>query len=98
MQHLTDAQIAASGLTDWRAGDAALHASFATGSFVAGLDFVTAVSAAAEAANHHPDVTLTYPTVGITLTTHEASGVTELDVSLAEQISAIARERGIAVR
>ncbi len=98
MQTLTVEQIEAAGLPDWAPDSGAMHAKFATGSFAAGLEFVTAVAAVAEAANHHPDVTLTYPTVGITLTTHEASGVTHLDLALAEQISAIARDRGIAVR
>lgn len=98
MELLSAAQIQAAQLEDWQAGDGRLQARFATGSFQAGLEFVTAVAAAAEEVNHHPDVTLTYPTVGVSLTTHDASGITQLDLDLARRISGIAQARGIEVR
>lgn len=70
-----------------------LVATFATGTMVRGLDFVTRVVDAAEAANHHPDIDLRYPKVRLTLITHDAGdSVTEKDHSLAREISAIARE------
>lgn len=96
MEKLTSQQIVEARLDDWRKLAQALHARFLTGDFVAGLEFVTAVSAAAEAANHHPDVRLTYPLVDITLISHDAGGVTQRDIDLARQISKIAREQGIA--
>jgi 4a-hydroxytetrahydrobiopterin dehydratase len=96
MDHLTPAQILDAGLDDWRKLAQALHARFLTGDFTAGLDFVTAVTEAAEAAGHHPDVTLTYPWVDLALVSHDVGRVTSRDVDLARRISAIARERGIA--
>jgi 4a-hydroxytetrahydrobiopterin dehydratase len=64
--------LAAPGLEDWRKLGQALHGRFLTGSFTTGLRFVTAVTQAAEEANHHPDVTLTYPLVDLRLITHDA--------------------------
>src|SRR5690349_5084355 len=93
---LTPDQVLAAGLEDWRKLAQALHARFRTGSFTAGLDLVTAITEAAERADHHPDVTLTYPSVDVRLMSHDVGAVTQRDVDLAREISAIARERGIA--
>lgn len=83
------------GLDDWRFFLQKLHARFATGSFVKGLELVTRITEAAEAANHHPDVVLTYPHVDVDLVSHDVGGVTSRDVELARAISAIAAELGI---
>ena len=72
-----------------------LHARFKTGSFVKGLDLVTRITEAAEAANHHPDVVLTYPQVDVDLASHDVGGVTSRDLDLARQLSAIAAELGV---
>jgi len=96
MATLTSQQILDAGLDDWRKLAQALHARFLTGDFVTGLDFVTAVTAAAETANHHPDVSLTYPLVDLRLLSHDVGGITQRDVDLARRISEIARELGIA--
>jgi len=89
-------QILDAGLDDWRRLAEALHARFLTGDFVSGLDFVTAVTEAAEQANHHPDVTLTYSFVDLHLISHDVHRLTQRDIDLARRISEIARERGIA--
>lgn len=96
MDPLSNQDILEAGLADWRKLATRLHARFETGDFVTGLAFVTAITEAAEAVNHHPDVTLTYPRVDITLMTHAAGRVTHHDLDLARKISAIAAERGIA--
>jgi 4a-hydroxytetrahydrobiopterin dehydratase len=83
------------GLVDWRFFLMKLHARFATGSFVTGLELVTRITDVAEAANHHPDVVLTYPHVDVDLSSHDVGGVTSRDVDLARQISAIAAELGV---
>lgn len=95
MDTLTTQQILDAGLDDWRLLSQALHARFVTGDFVTGLAFATAVADAAEEAQHHPDVTLTYPAVDVSLMSHDVSRVTQRDLDLARRISAIARERGI---
>lgn len=95
MDKLTTQQILDAGLDDWRRLAQGLHARFRTGDFATGLALVTAVGEAAEAANHHPDVTLTYPWVDITLVSHDVGGVTQRDVDLARRVSEIAGERGL---
>jgi len=97
-QQLSIQQILEAGLDDWRKLATALHARFLTGDFSTGLDFVSAVTAAAEEANHHPDVTLTYPHVDLKLISHDVSRITERDVNLARRISEIARDQGISAR
>ncbi|HXY27543.1 MAG TPA: 4a-hydroxytetrahydrobiopterin dehydratase [Acidimicrobiales bacterium] len=54
--------------------------------FGAALEFVNAVGAAAEAANHHPDIDIRWNKVRLTLTTHDAGGLTLLDLALAAAI------------
>jgi 4a-hydroxytetrahydrobiopterin dehydratase len=96
MEKLTTQQVLDAGLDDWRKLAQALHARFLTGDFVTGLRFVTAVTDAAERANHHPDVTLTYPYVDVKLVSHDVDQVTQRDVDLARQITEVARDQEIA--
>jgi 4a-hydroxytetrahydrobiopterin dehydratase len=87
--------VQAEGLDDWRFFLMKLHARFRTGSFVKGLELVTRITEAAEEANHHPDVVLTYPQVDVDLVSHDVGGVTSRDVALARRISEIAAELGV---
>ena len=96
MDELTAADILDADLDDWRLLSRALHARFLTGTFARGLGFVEAVAEAAERANHHPDVKLTYPFVDIALLSHDVSAVTQRDVDLAREISGIGVAQGIA--
>jgi 4a-hydroxytetrahydrobiopterin dehydratase len=95
MDQVTTEQILDAGLADWRKLAQALHARFLTKNFAKGLTFVNAISEAAERANHHPDVTLTYPFVDVKLISHDASAVTQRDLDLAREISEIASQQGI---
>ena len=95
MDTCTHEDIVNAGLADWRDLAQGLHARFATGDFGKGLALVTAIGAAAEEAEHHPDVSLTYPHVDITLISHDAGGITSRDVELARRISDLAREQGV---
>ena len=60
-RQLSFADIEAEGLADWRLLYSTLHARFKTGDFANGLELVNRIGAVAEAANHHPDVDLSYP-------------------------------------
>jgi 4a-hydroxytetrahydrobiopterin dehydratase len=83
-------------LPDWRVLLGRIEACFRTGSFGAGAAFVGRIAAAAEAADHHPDVDLRYPDrVSVALVTHAANALTESDVSLARTISELAADAGI---
>jgi 4a-hydroxytetrahydrobiopterin dehydratase len=89
------AELQGEGLDDWRFFLMQLHSRFRTGSFVRGLELVTRITEAAEEADHHPDVVLTYPHVDVDLHSHDVHGVTSRDVALARRISEIAAELGI---
>jgi 4a-hydroxytetrahydrobiopterin dehydratase len=88
-------QVEAEGLDDWRFFLERLHARYLTGSFVKGLELVTRITEAAEEADHHPDVVLTYPQVDVDLHSHDVHGVTARDIALARRISEIAAGLGI---
>ena len=57
--------------------------------FPAAIDLVSRVAAAAEAADHHPDIDIRWRKLTFTLTTHSAGGLTEKDVRLAHEIDAL---------
>ncbi len=74
-------------VSGWQPTDKTIHRTFLTGSFSRGVTFVNAIAKLADAVNHHPDIILTYPTVIVTLTTHDEGLVTLKDIVLAEQIN-----------
>lgn len=82
----------AAGIEDWRVLAHGASAHFRTGSFAAGVALVDAIGTLAEAANHHPDIDLRYAGVTVRLLTHDLGGLSDLDLALALQISAVARE------
>lgn len=88
------ADVVAADLPDWQMMRDALYATYSTGGFAAGMGFVARITEAAEAANHHPDVTVTYPQVEVKLSSHDVGGVTQRDLDLARTISALASEEG----
>ena len=92
---LTYPQVKEAGLADWRWLVGALYARFATGDFATGLVLAERIGAAAEEADHHPDLDLRYPHVAIRLVSHDVGGVTERDLRLARRISEIAAELGV---
>ena len=77
-----DAQLLEQGLHWSRQGDE-LVTTVTLHDFAAALEFVNAIGAAAEAANHHPDIDIRWNTVRLVLTTHDSGGITLLDLALA---------------
>lgn len=78
---------ALASLPGWAAeGEEAIRKTFCLDDHIAAMGFVTRVAMAAEVMNHHPELTIVYATVDIRLSTHDAGGVTQLDVDLAERI------------
>ena len=67
MTTLKPARFADEGLTDWVWLVRGIEARYETGGFARGLELVNRIGAAAEEANHHPDLTLTWPTVHVSL-------------------------------
>jgi 4a-hydroxytetrahydrobiopterin dehydratase len=66
-------------------GDA-LEKTFLFKDFKQAFAFMTAVAADAEDLNHHPEWSNVYRTVKVRLTTHDAGGLTPLDVALAQRM------------
>lgn len=95
-QKLSPSQVAEEGLADWRRMLTGIGARFRTGDFAAGVAFVERIGVAADEADHHPDVTLTYPAVKVMLSSHDVGGITSRDIGLARRISEIATESGFA--
>lgn len=75
-----------------------LYAEFSTGDFRSAARLVAEVGDAAEAMNHHPDIQLGYGSVSFQLSSHDAGGVTERDLQLAEQIAELATAAGARVQ
>lgn len=73
-------------LSGWsRRGDT-LVKSYSFPKFAEGIAFVNRVAKVADGMNHHPDIDIRYTKVTCTLSTHDAGGVTDADLKLAEEI------------
>jgi 4a-hydroxytetrahydrobiopterin dehydratase len=72
-------------LPEWRhdAQRDAISREFVFADFTQAFAFMTQVALAAEKRNHHPEWSNVYNTVSVTLTTHDAGGLTEKDIDLA---------------
>jgi 4a-hydroxytetrahydrobiopterin dehydratase len=83
-------------LPDWNydEGREAITRRFSFDDFVEAFGFMSEVALEAEKMNHHPEWTNVYRHVDIRLTTHDAGGLTELDLALARAIERIAGRRG----
>ena len=81
-------------LPGWRREGDALVATVRAPDFPAAIRVVSAVADDAERMNHHPDIDIRWRTTRWLLTTHDAGGLTQLDVELAHLISQAARAEG----
>ncbi len=90
MKILTEAQILKklATISGWMTNKKQTEISklFVRDSFVDGLALVARIAVHAELLNHHPTIELTYSKVKVTLTTHDAKGLTLKDFELAERI------------
>ena len=89
---LSDAEIAAAlaGLPGWaREGDMIVK-TYERPSFPEAIEFVGRIAQRAEAADHHPDLDIRYRRVRVALSTHDAGGLTDKDVTLAAEIEDLA--------
>ena len=83
---------ALAGLAGWSEaqGRDAITRKFVFADFNAAFGFMTRAALVAEKMDHHPEWFNVYKTVEVTLATHDAGGVTELDVELAQAMNRIA--------
>jgi 4a-hydroxytetrahydrobiopterin dehydratase len=82
-------KLAEYGLTEWKYEDGWLRRKFTTDGWPTTLMLVNAIGFLAEAAYHHPDLTVTWAKVWVKLMTHSAGGITDKDFALAKQIDAV---------
>ena len=73
-------------LDGWTADGKLLKKSIKFANFADALEHVNRIGALAEAADHHPDITFGWGYADIALTTHDRSGITDVDVALAKRI------------
>lgn len=84
-----DALIGLEGWSDTEDRDA-IQKTFTFKSFNQAFSFMTRVAMEAEKANHHPEWFNVYNRVDVTLSTHDAGGITEKDIKLAQFMEMIA--------
>ncbi|MEK7780936.1 MAG: 4a-hydroxytetrahydrobiopterin dehydratase [Verrucomicrobiota bacterium] len=91
MAKLTATQIKAALPTvpDWKKRGATITRTFEFKDFPAAIKFVNAVAKLAEKEWHHPDIDIRWNKVMLTLTTHDAGGLTDRDFSLAKKFNQI---------
>ena len=90
---LLDEEAIASALKNldgWTYDGSALQATFVFENFIQAFGWMSQVALVAEKMDHHPDWKNVYRTVDVTLNTHDAGGVTALDLELARTMSGIA--------
>jgi 4a-hydroxytetrahydrobiopterin dehydratase len=80
-------------LAGWREADGrdAITKTFTFKDFNEAFGFMTRAALVAEKMDHHPEWSNVYKTVEVTLSTHDAGGLTEKDVALADAMDCIAK-------
>jgi 4a-hydroxytetrahydrobiopterin dehydratase len=83
-QELLDAVM---GLPGWSLDQGELKLKLSFKDFAEAMAFVNKVADLAEAAGHHPDIDIRYNQVLLGLVTHDAGGITDLDIALAQKVN-----------
>ena len=88
MAKLSDAELRTflADMEGWTFLANAIHRDFTFPGFRSAIAFVNRVAELAEGAGHHPDIEIHYNRVSLSLSTHDAGGVTEKDIALAAEI------------
>ncbi len=78
-----------SAMEGWEYENNAIHTSLEFDNFKDAFSVMTRIAFEAERLNHHPDWANVYNTLSISLSTHDAGGVTDKDIELAKIIDAL---------
>ncbi len=90
MERLPDEAVeAAATRLGWERRDDKLVRVVERKDFGQAMEFVNTLAQLAEAANHHPDISIRWNTVELSLWTHTAGGVTQADVDMAAAIEGL---------
>jgi len=87
---LIDPKQAVIDLDGWSGGDDFITKVYTFKDFAKAFGFMSEIAVVAEAMNHHPQWYNVYNRVDVTLTTHDAGGVTHKDITLAKRMEAAA--------
>jgi 4a-hydroxytetrahydrobiopterin dehydratase len=82
-------------LPGWEFSDRSIRRQFTFTDFTEAVSFVVRLAFVAEAADHHPDITVSYKRVTLVYSTHSAGGLTDKDFAGAEAASKIAAGFGV---
>ena len=95
MKRLSDAELAAGlvALPEWSQDGGQIVRVYGFETYAHGALFVAAVASIADRMDHHPDLTLTYRRVEMRTSTHDADGITALDLELARRAEFLFAER-----
>jgi 4a-hydroxytetrahydrobiopterin dehydratase len=98
MAGLTDDEIAAAleDLPGWTSAGGTIRKEYTFKGFRAAIAFIDRLAEVAIASRHHPDLENHYNRVVVSLTSHDAGGVTRADLALARGIEAVAEPPGSA--
>jgi 4a-hydroxytetrahydrobiopterin dehydratase len=77
------------GTLGWSHAGKALNKRFTFKTFMAAIGFVNRIAEVSDKAGHHPDITVNYNVVTLSLSTHSEGGVTDKDFQLAKEIDAL---------
>jgi 4a-hydroxytetrahydrobiopterin dehydratase len=91
MELLSDADISErlGGLDGWEREGEKIAKTFECGDFVGSVEFVRRLVEPAEDMGHHPDLSISWDKVEVSITTHAAGGLTENDFELAQRVDAL---------
>lgn len=73
-------------LAGWEKVENKISKNFKFKDFIEAFSFVTRIAIISEKMNHHPDITISYNSVHIDLTTHDINGISKNDIILARKI------------
>ncbi|MGZ4430395.1 MAG: 4a-hydroxytetrahydrobiopterin dehydratase [Gaiellales bacterium] len=79
----TEVQGRLTGMDGWSVVDGALHKRYTLPDFASAMAFADRVAEAAEAADHHPDILVSWGRVELSWVSHSEGGITERDVQMA---------------
>jgi 4a-hydroxytetrahydrobiopterin dehydratase len=82
---LSNDEVEAQIPNEWHREDDEIVRTYEFDSYLDGVGFLSGAGGVAEDAWHHPEMTLTWGEVEVRLTTHDAGGITEKDLDLAER-------------
>jgi len=88
----TEIKSALTGLPEWTVANGKLHREYRFPDFVHAFGFMATAAIAIEARNHHPEWSNVWNRVIIDLTTHDAGGITNKDISLAQLLESLAEK------